>query len=88
MFVYIGLCLGPEKYFLNMGVNCMCTHWGTPTHQCLHSGITCMCLVCSQIGCRDTEHTMTWSMREHQIERNVKSGPVGFLDASPYRSMV
>jgi hypothetical protein len=88
MFVYIRLCLAPEKYFLNMGVNCMCTHWGVPTHQCLHSDITGMCLVCSQIGCRDTEHTMTWSMSDRDIERNLEVGPQGLLAASPYRSMV
>jgi hypothetical protein len=31
-----------------------------------------MCLVCSQIGCRGTEHTATLSIRV---------GPLGLLDA-------
>jgi hypothetical protein len=57
------------------------------THQCFHSDTTGMCLVCSQIGCRDTEHTTTLSMRE-RVERNIRVGPLGLLDASPFRTMV
>jgi hypothetical protein len=79
--------LGPGKYFLNMGVHSMCSHWGTLTHQCFHSVITGMCLVCSQIGCRDTErnnleHERTW------IERNIRVRPLVLLDASPFGTMV
>jgi hypothetical protein len=40
----LGSCLywalRPEKYFLNMGVHCMCSPWGTLTHQCFHFVIT------------------------------------------------
>jgi hypothetical protein len=80
--------LGPGKYFLNMGVHSMCFHWGTLTHQCFHSDIlTGMCLVCSQIGCRDTEHTTSLIMRTW-IERNIRVGPLVLLDASPFRTMV
>jgi hypothetical protein len=77
---------GPKKYFLNMRVHCS-PHWGTLTHQCFHSDITGMCLVCSQIGCRDTGHNnlegeTTW------IEGSIRVGPLGLLDAGPFRSMI
>jgi hypothetical protein len=70
-----------------MGVHSMCAHWGTPTHQCFHSDITGMCLVCSQIGCRHTEHTTTLSMRERGLNKT-SVGPLGLLDAGPFRTMV
>jgi predicted AAA+ superfamily ATPase len=48
--------LGPGKYFLNMGVHSMCSHWGTLTLQ------ACVWFVHRLAA--DTEHTTALSVRE------------------------
>jgi hypothetical protein len=73
--------LGPGKYFLTMGVHSTCSHRPTSIFILTLQA----CLVCSQTGCRDIEHTTALSMRERGLN---ETSEWGLYYASPFRTMV